>query len=147
MISIPSENLSANNIPPASHCNCIVCGSKNPASLGISFELQPDSSILAQFRGNALLQGYKGILHGGIIASILDAAMTHCLFKNGIEAVTADLNVRFKHSIPYDALIDVTAKIISDQKIIYRLDSNIHMDGKLMAKANARFMLPQPNRI
>jgi uncharacterized protein (TIGR00369 family) len=128
---------------PDSHCNCIICGSDNPASLGIKFVLQADDSVTAQFRGNALLQGYKGILHGGIIASILDAAMTHCLFNNGVEAVTADLQVRFRNAIPYNADLQVVASIVSSQKTLYRLKSVITMDGKRMANATARFMIPR----
>lgn len=137
--SLAEGSRSAN---PASHCNCIVCGNDNPASLGMRFVLQQDSSVRAQFRGNAFLQGYQGILHGGIIASILDAAMTHCLFNNGIEAVTADLHVRFRHSIPFDAKLVVTARIVSSDNIIHRMESKIEMDGKSMARSTARFMKP-----
>lgn len=142
MKNAPGFQIFNDHSHPISHCNCIICGSNNPASLRIHFVLQDDLSVRAQFRGNSLLQGYNGILHGGIIASVLDAAMTHCLFKNGIEAVTADLNVRYKHSIPFNAPIEVWAHITQNQKIIYRMESNIQMDKQLMAKATARFMIP-----
>lgn len=51
--------------------------------------------MIATFSGNPGLQEYEGQLHGRVISSLLDAAMTHCLFHHGIEAVTGELYVRF----------------------------------------------------
>ena len=92
-----------------SHCNCIVCGSRNPVSLGLVFDVMADGTVSSQFRGSALMQGYDGILHGGIIAALLDASMTHCLFHLGVEAVTGTLDVRFVKPVPCDALLTVRA--------------------------------------
>ena len=74
-----------------SHCNCILSGRQNPISLGLAFDISTDGGVFTQYEANALLQGYEGILHGGIIAALLDAAMTHCLFHHNIEAVTGAL--------------------------------------------------------
>ena len=62
------------------HCNCIVCGAGNPISLGMKFEIKPNGSVGATFKGNSLFQGYRGIIHGGFISALLDATLTHCLF-------------------------------------------------------------------
>lgn len=43
----------------------------------------------------AIAKQYIDLLHGGIASTLLDAAMTHCLLSKGIEALTAELNVRF----------------------------------------------------
>ena len=55
------------------------------------FVLQPDGSVRGVFFASAPLEGYTGLLHGGIAAAFLDGAMTNCLFAHGIEALTAEL--------------------------------------------------------
>ncbi|MBN2343740.1 MAG: PaaI family thioesterase [Deltaproteobacteria bacterium] len=127
---------------PISHANCIFCGRSHPLGLGMRFALNDDHSVETTFTGNSLLQGYRGILHGGVIAGLLDAAMTNCLFLNGIEAYTADLNVRYRHPIPYNADLKVIAQITNERSVIYELESFIYEGARVMAKANARFMKP-----
>jgi acyl-coenzyme A thioesterase PaaI-like protein len=123
-----------------SHCNCIVCGSQNPVSLGLAFDVNADGTVSSQFRGSALLQGYEGILHGGIIAALLDASMTHCLFHLGIEAVTGTLDVRFVKPVPCDALLTVRASLTDAHRPLYKLKSVLTCDHRVMARARASFM-------
>jgi acyl-coenzyme A thioesterase PaaI-like protein len=40
---------------------------------------------------------YTGLLHGGMTSTLLDAAMTHCLFMQGVQALTAELTVDSFH--------------------------------------------------
>ena len=127
---------------PQSHCHCIVCGNANPASLGLQFFKSPDGGVQGTFKGNSLLQGYKGILHGGIISALLDAAMAHWLFHHNIEAVTGELNVRFLHPVPCCAQLKISARLIENQGLLYRLESEIHNGNQKLAKATGRFMKP-----
>ncbi|MCP4606321.1 MAG: PaaI family thioesterase [Proteobacteria bacterium] len=137
------ENTSTNYIEhQKSHCNCIVCGSDNPISLGLKFNVEPDGSVRTQFRGSSLFQGYKGILHGGIIAALLDATMTHCLFHQGVEAVTGDLQIRFLESVPCGSQLDLHGRLVSKFSPLYKLESELICDKRLMARAKANFMKP-----
>jgi uncharacterized protein (TIGR00369 family) len=72
-----------------------MCGENNLFSLRLKFKPAPDGAVSTTFTGNSRLQGYDGIMHGGVISALLDSAMTNCLFQKGIEAVTAELRVRF----------------------------------------------------
>lgn len=123
-----------------SHCNCIVCGDHNPVSLGLAFDCNPDGSVSSQFSGSSLLQGYSGILHGGIIAALLDASMTHCLFHLGIKAVTGALDVRFVKPVPCDALLTIRASLTDSNPPLYKLKSFLTCDRRVMARAHAKFM-------
>jgi len=122
------------------HGHCIMCSQHNPRSLQLAFELLDDGAVSANFTGNAELQGYDGILHGGIIASLLDAAMTHCLFHHGIRAVTGDLRVRYLFSVPYDVELEIRAQLLLSRPPLYRLKAEILQQGRLAAKAEAVFM-------
>lgn len=71
--------------------------------------------VNALFKAESLWQGYQGVLHGGMISTLLDAAMTHCLFHQGIEAVTADLQVRFLKPVSCDQMLELRAKLLGGQ--------------------------------
>lgn len=122
------------------HSHCLMCGRRNPDSLGLHFKRCGEGRVCAQFQGNPRLQGYEGILHGGIVGALLDAAMTHCLFSRGIRAVTGDLRVRFRKPVPCDAELDVQAWLAAESPPIYRLESKLLQDDQVMAWAKATFM-------
>lgn len=122
------------------HKHCIACGKDNPFSLGLSFTLLENQSVQASFTGDTYLQGYDGILHGGITSTLLDSAMANCLFLHDIKAMTADLRVRFLHSIPCNAKMVITAWITCAVSSLYELKAEVSVNGKTMAKAKGKFM-------
>ena len=71
-----------------SHFGCLLCGKSNPMSMHLDFYADLTGTVYAEFITNPYLQGYKGILHGGVTCALLDSAMTHCLFNLQIEGVT-----------------------------------------------------------
>ncbi len=73
---------------------CFACGAANPIGLGLTFAQQGDT-VQAEFTPTPWHQGYEGIIHGGIIATLLDEAMAHALLARGIQGVTARLAIRF----------------------------------------------------
>jgi acyl-coenzyme A thioesterase PaaI-like protein len=124
---------------------CLICGSQNPHSLKLRFE--PDElGVKAEFTPSRDLQGYSGILHGGIVSALLDSAMTHCLFNSGIKAVTGDLHVRFLHSVPCNQPLEIRALIVSSRPPLYRLKSELLQGSRIMAWAEAKFMRQEPGR-
>lgn len=78
------------------HDTCIICGIKNPVGLKLQFEVLPDGSVRSEFMCKFIFEGYKEILHGGVIASLIDSAMTNCLFAHDILAFTAELTIKYK---------------------------------------------------
>ncbi len=124
----------------ASHKNCLMCGTQNPHSLGLKFDFDKAGNAFSSFKGNIFLQGYPNILHGGVISSLLDCAMTNCLFNKAIEAVTGELKVKFHKSIPCNADLKIQANIKSDMNPLYIVHATISHLGKVMASADAKFM-------
>ena len=122
------------------HNNCAICGKNNLLSMELNFISTENQSIHANFKSHSGLQGYDGYLHGGIISSLLDAAMTHCLFHYGVVAVTADLRIRFLHLIPCDADLTIGAQIKSVKCGLYVVTAKILVDDHVFAKAEAKFM-------
>jgi len=122
------------------HARCVVCGSLNPGSLKLAFQSAGEGAVTARFQAHPGLQGYSGMLHGGIIASLLDAAMTHCLFHNGVQAVTGDLHIRFLQPVPCDMSLEIFARILSSRPPVFRLRAEVGLDTHIAAWAEAKFM-------
>lgn len=129
-------SLSARN----DHSRCLLCGEHNPRSLNLSFRAEADGSVRMSFRGHPELQGYDDILHGGIIAALLDAAMTHCLFHHGVRAVTGDLHVRYVRPVPCDADVELRAWVLAPGPPVHRLRAELRYKGAVMAWAEAKFL-------
>jgi len=87
------------------------------------------------------MQGYPGILHGGVSASLLDAAMTNYLFHRGIQAYTGDLHVRYLHPIPCPAQLEIKAWIVSEYASLYQLRSEISRNQQVMVRGEGKFVL------
>lgn len=122
------------------HPHCLLCGSKNPQGLHLRFIVDEDDHVSARFKGNDILQGYDGILHGGVIASLLDSAMMNCLFYQGIKAVTGELTIRYRYSVPCHAELELRARISAVKQPLFKMESELVMDGRVMAEATAKFM-------
>ncbi len=122
------------------HPNCLLCGHENPWSLQLRFILGEGGKVSARFHGRNELQGYDGILHGGVIAALLDSVMTNCLFQHEVRAVTADLRIRYRHPIPATAELELCAGIEFVKTPLYIMKAEIRQNNKSMATASAKFI-------
>jgi uncharacterized protein (TIGR00369 family) len=134
------ESRSAHLITGNGHDECLVCGYRNPWSWGMRYEPGEGDTVYGHFHGNPRLQGYQGILHGGVLAALLDSAMAHCLFHRGVQGVTGDLHVRFVQPVSCDATLDVRAHIVSATPPLYYLKAELLDEDRVMAWAEATFM-------
>lgn len=123
-----------------SHTHCVVCGQQNLLSLRLKFQPDMNGGVSAVFLAHEALQGYEGMLHGGVVSMLLDGAMTHCLFHRNIEAVTGDLRVRFLRPVPCKALLDIRAWVISATPPLFRLKAELGQNQVVMAWAEATFV-------
>ena len=131
------------NVRPRNHRHAPVLPALRPGKSAVArpaVSADADGTVRATFQADSRLQGYDGILHGGVISALLDAAMTHCLWHHGVEAVTGDLRGSFVASIPCDARVEMRAWIASQLPPLYRMKSEIRCGGEIAARADAKFM-------
>jgi uncharacterized protein (TIGR00369 family) len=122
------------------HPACIVCRPRAVGGLGLEFHPQADGSVEAEFPGGDAYQGYTGILHGGVIAMLLDAAMTNCLFAQDRRGVTADLAVRFRHPVASAQPVRLRAWVERSVPPLYLLRAELWQADQLRATATGKFM-------
>jgi acyl-coenzyme A thioesterase PaaI-like protein len=120
---------------------CFACGKRNPDGLHMEFELVGDevrSSVAFPRR----FQGYREIVHGGLVTTALDEAMVTLLNKLGHLAVTAELTVRFLRPLHVEERVDISARLTDRRGSVCRLEAKaIAGDGTEVARATSRFFL------
>ncbi len=122
------------------HPFCFVCSGSNPMGLALRYEPQTDGSVSAKFLGHSALEGYSGLLHGGLIAAMLDGAMTNCLFAHGIRGLTAELKVRDHKSVAVSEELFLQAWMDDDAHGLYQLRAELTQGGAVKASATGKFM-------
>lgn len=128
-----------NKISDRVHPNCIVCSPSNTRGLQLDFVSVEDEGITATFICDKALEGYPGVVHGGIVSSILDGAMGHCMFSRGQVAVTVEMTTRFRHPVVTNQQAIVSAHVTRFYHPLCLLETEIVQDGKVKATAKGKF--------
>jgi acyl-coenzyme A thioesterase PaaI-like protein len=122
---------------------CYACGKKNEKGLHLEFSFsEQGKSVETTFLPSDMHQGWKGVVHGGIIATIMDEAMAKLVHFLGYHAVTASLDVRFKDVAKTLESLKVKAEITKlTKRIVFTKAIANRRDGKVIAEARAKLMV------
>ena len=123
-----------------SHPDCFVCGQTGGCGLGLRFRVAEGGVVEASFSCEPTFEGYSGMLHGGVVCALLDGAMTNCLFAHGLEAVTEELNVRFRRAATTGRPVTVRARLASSAPPLHSLTAELLQDEQAVATAAGRFI-------
>lgn len=122
------------------HPNCVVCGPRHEFGMRLEFTLLADGSVQAEFDCGEAFQSYPGLLHGGIVSSLLDGAMTNCLYAHGQRGVTGELKVRFQHGVTTGHVATVRAWIDYSAPPLHVLKAELIQNELTKANATGKFM-------
>lgn len=122
------------------HPACFACRPANEGGLGLRFSVRADGSVGSEWTGRTCDQSYPGIVHGGLVTTLLDSAMAHALFARGVAARTGGLCVRFRSPLAVGRVATVQAWLQEDRAPLFRLAAELRQDGVLCARAEAKFM-------
>jgi uncharacterized protein (TIGR00369 family) len=122
--------------------SCFVCGENNPVGLRQRFET--DGSIVrTRFTPRPEHAGFKGVIHGGILATLLDEIMVWaCAVKARKFGFCAEMTVRFQRpAIPGDELL-VEAELVTDRRgKIFEAKAEVrNAQGEVLALATGKYM-------
>ena len=116
---------------------CFACGSENPHGLRLAFRMVGDDEIESEFVPSRQFQGFRGILHGGIMALLLDEVMVNLAWKKGLQAVSVELNVRLKKAVRTGQKVILRGRITAEEKRVVRTGAEARLeDGTLVAEAS-----------
>jgi acyl-coenzyme A thioesterase PaaI-like protein len=123
------------------HSNCLFLN--DPPVKGLRFFFSEDGVLKGRFICSEKHQGYDSIVHGGIIASIVDASMTQCCMGHGIVAYTADLSIRYRNPLKINTSAALETRIVHDAiGALFSLSCVITQEDTVHVEANGRFFKP-----
>lgn len=115
---------------------CFGCGQDNPIGLKLRF-VKEGKIVRAGFTPSRLHQGWSGVLHGGITMTLLDEATSYATLLEGINTITARLDVRLKRPIPVDQPLSITGNIVRrTRKTVETKGAVFLQDGTMAAEAD-----------
>ena len=126
--------------------SCFVCSPTNPIGLRVRFE-RDGHRIVGEFVPTDLHVGFAGLVHGGILAAVLDDALAWLAYYGGEETVAARLAVWYRQAAQPGERLRVEAEetgrrgSLRQGRAVLRTD-----DGTVVAEAEAT-MLRAPDHV
>ena len=124
---------------------CFGCGDDNPIGLHLRFAADGDS-VRASFTPGPDHQGVGGIVHGGILSTLLDEAMAWATAHAGYWAMTGDMRVRFRRPLNVGEPTVVAARVSGARGRLVTAAGELMLesDGSPVATATATFVKVDP---
>lgn len=125
---------------PNDHQQCRVCQHAFFSEQPINFQVSNDREIYAEIVPIEKVEGYDGVMQGGLITALHDSAMLHCLYNLEIHAMTVSLSTRFHRPIKLGVKVEVHAEWVSSRRHLHVLRSKITQEGHVCSSAESQFM-------
>lgn len=128
--------------PQASSRHCFVCGVENPHGLHLAFQVTAPGEVTADFIAPEHFQGYPGVVHGGIVAAMLDEISGRAQMGDDPEnprfMFTARLELRYRKNVPVGQPLHLVGKALKSKGRTATASGKIFgPDGVLLAEAEA----------
>ena len=98
-------------LPHTADNQCFGCGDANVAGLHLEFLLAEDGTVVSLPMVPDRFEGLEGYLHGGIIATILDEAMSKAVRAIGRTAMTRQMEVEYLRPVPSGMAIRIEGRV------------------------------------
>lgn len=119
---------------------CFACGPSN--GQGLHLHVQNDGEVTyIDFTPDASWQGFGGVVHGGLVATVLDEVMAWELYGFDSFAVTARMEITYRRMVPVGQPLRATARLVEDRGRAKKLHGEIRdAAGVLLASADSLFV-------
>jgi uncharacterized protein (TIGR00369 family) len=146
---IEADNETGETLKPMVHSalnRCFGCGAANPSGLHLEFLLATDGSVVCLPVIPEAFESIPGYLHGGIIATLLDEAMSKAVRAQGHSAMTRHLQVDYLRPVPSSAPLRIEGRVLRSKSRSHWTEARIlNAQGTILAHAKAVFVVPRPS--
>ena len=136
------------NLTPLEHSaqnRCFGCGVANPVGLHLEFLLANDHSVVCLAEIPDTFEGPRGYLHGGIIATLLDEAMSKAVRVGGFIAMTRNMEVDYLRPVPSGKAIRIEGRVTKGEGRKHWVEAKIlNAEGTMLAQAKGLFIEVKP---
>ncbi|MGH2516606.1 MAG: PaaI family thioesterase [Ktedonobacterales bacterium] len=129
----------------SSYQGCFACGMRNDAGLQLVFR-QEGEEIVTEYTPDPRFQGFPGVLHGGILTTLLDETLSRTAMIEGRWMMTGKLEIRFRNAAPVGRSLRVSARTLSSRTRMLKAAAEIRLADEpetVIATAEGTF-LPLP---
>ncbi len=118
---------------------CFVCGSQNKHGFRLNFEHPEPKLLKTHVVFTKEHQGFKNIVHGGMIGMVLDEMVVNLAWIEKMPAVTAELKVRLKKAARVGEKIEFIGRLLSvAPRMITGIAVASSSDGEILAEAEVK---------
>ena len=120
--------------------SCFVCGLENPRGLKLEFYTLSPGEVEARTTISDEYQGYPGVVHGGVIAAMLDEATGRSMMDSSPSGfmVTSQLSIRYRKPVPVGQVLKVVGHAGNRRGRVSQATGEIvGLDGSILAQAEA----------
>ena len=119
--------------------HCFICGLENPVGLKLKIYQTEPGVIETTYTAPEHFQGYPGVLHGGIVASILDEISGRALMGDPSKPrfmFTGKLEVKYRKNVPIGQPLKIIGKAGKSRRQMAEGWAGIYNEaGELLAEA------------
>lgn len=138
----PEEDGHALRLVAALNPHCVGCGHQNPHGLQLTFRVN-GNGVTAEWVPGKNWESFQGVIHGGVVSTVLDEAMSKAIIAQGLEAFTVDLRVRFKQKLRTGETVWARGWMVQHQKRRITAEASIcNGSGDEHAHAWGVFLIP-----
>lgn len=124
---------------------CFVCGKENPISLRLEYAHPADGRLTSKIRFAREHQGYKDIVHGGLLTTVLDEMMVSLAWYEKKPCVTAEITVRLKKAVRVGEEVFLEGRLDKEEaKLIFTSAEAKNAAGEVLASATAKCLRIRP---
>ena len=118
---------------------CFCCGRENPIGLRLQFEETPEGRMRTLWTPRKEHQGFKDIVHGGLVATVLDEIMVQFLYFRDIHAVTGSMETKLLQPVRWGREYRFEGWVVEDRRraVITEAEAVEAESGKRVAWARA----------
>ncbi len=126
---------------------CFICGVQNPVGLRMRIYNDPDNQcIYSIVNVPEHFQGYPGVVHGGIVATMLDEISGRATLLNGDDQnlmVTMKLEVKYRQPTPTLTPLKVIGRVVTLSPSRAKVRGEIQLpDGTVTAECEGLLARP-----
>jgi uncharacterized protein (TIGR00369 family) len=119
---------------------CFACGKKNPHGLQLDVRKTPDG-VEFEYEPPEKFEGWQGIVHGGIVATMLDELCAWACTARGFDAVTGELSVRYRRPMRVGGRVRGLGRMLTERGRFLLAESRLlDENGNTIAEARGKMM-------
>ena len=126
---------------------CFGCGQQNRTGLRLRFFLDETGQVVSTVKLAGRFEGPPGHAHGGIVATLLDEAMSKANRAQQVVAMTRHMEVDYRKPVPLRTALTLTARHLRQDGRKHFCEAEIaSASGEVMARAQALFIAIDPSK-